>query len=449
MIKKIHLTSLLAVLFLTLGSSAFAQGGELSIGQKVKIKKQLNEGRNLVYAQDYRGAYTIFKKILSIDSENAEANFRSGQCLAAMGKPKLGKKYSLKALSIDSVVNDEVYFVLGESYHRLGELENAKKYYNVFKSKTKSKTWEDYEVDRLIAQCDYAKLMMENPVDVTITNMGSSINTFNPEYSASISANGKVLVFTSRRADTKGGQVDEQSDNLYFEDIYISLWNDTTKEWSKSKPVEGSINTERHDAVLSISPDGRSIYVYKNVLGETKSGDIYSARAGKENKFGTPKPIDEGRNVNSSYFEGSASVTGDEQVIYFVSDRPGGNGQADIYTAKRQGKKWSKPVNVGDSINSDGDEKGVFIHPNGQIMFFVSNGHNSLGSYDIFVSRRVDGNWTKAENLGYPINTVGEERTFSITADGTTAYISAEYDNSKGGSDIYLIDLTKLEILKK
>ena len=82
-------------------------------------------------------------------------------------------------------------------------------------------------------------------------------------------------------------------------------------------------------------------------------------------------------------------------------------------------------------------------------MFFVSNGHNSLGSYDVFVSRRVDGNWTKAENLGYPINTVGEERTFSITADGTTAYISAEYDNSKGGSDIYVIDLTKLEILKK
>mgnify|MGYP001012604517 CR=1 FL=1 len=143
MIKKIHLTTLLAVLFLTLGSSAFAQGGELSIGQKVKIKKQLNEGRNLVYAQDYRGAYTIFKKILSIDSENAEANFRSGQCLAAIGKPKLGKKYSLKALSIDSAVNDEVYFVMGESHHRLGKLEEAKKYYSIFQSKSTNATNED------------------------------------------------------------------------------------------------------------------------------------------------------------------------------------------------------------------------------------------------------------------------------------------------------------------
>jgi len=449
MIKKLHLSTLLLALCLIFGSSVLAQDANLSLGQKVKIKKQLNEGRNLVYAQDYRGAYTIFKKILSIDSDNAEANFRSGQCLSALGKPKLGKKYSLKALSIDSAVNEEVYFVLGESYHRLGELENAKKYYRVFKSKSKPKTWEDYDIDRLIAQCDYAKLMMQTPVDVTITNMGSAINTFNPEYSASVSANGKVLVFTSRRADTKGGQVDEQSDNLYFEDIYISLWNDTTKEWSKSKPVQGSVNTERHDAVLSISPDGRSLYVYKNILGETKSGDIYSARAGKENKFGTPKTIDEGRNVNSSYFEGSASVTTDEQVIYFVSDRPGGNGQADIYTARRQGDKWSKPVNVGDSINSEGDEKGVFVHPDGQTIFFVSNGHNSLGSYDIFVSRRVDGNWTKAQNLGYPINTVGEERTFSITADGKTAYISAEYDDSKGSSDIYVIDLTKLNLLKK
>lgn len=449
MTKKIYAHLLIALVAATFSSNVFSQGSNLSTGQKIKINKQLKEGRNLVYAQDYREAFPIFKKILSLDSSNAEANFRSGQCLAALGKPHLGKKYALRALNLDSSVNNEVYFVLAESYHRLGELENAKEYYGVFKSKTKSKTWEDYEIDRLIEQCEYAKKMMESPVDVKITNMGTAINTFNPEYSASISAEGKVLVFTSRRADSKGGQVDELGDNMYYEDIYISIWNDTTNQWSQSEPVEGSVNTERHDAVLSISPDGRSLYIYKNEIGETKSGDIYISRAGKDNKFGTPKSIDEGRNVNSSYFEGSASVTGDEQVIYFVSDRQGGKGQADIYTAKRQGDKWSKPVNVGESINSSGDEKGVYIHPDGQTMFFVSNGHNSLGSYDIFVSRRENGNWTKAENLGYPINTVGEEKTFSITADGKTGYISADYEDSKGGSDIYVIDLSMLNLLKK
>ena len=422
---------------------------KLSFSQRLKVKQQLKEGKILVYGSDYRGALSVFRKILSVDSANATANFRVAECHYNLGKPKLGIKYGERALRLDSLVNTDVYFVLGESYHRIGELEKAVKNYMVFKSKSSTKTNEDYEVDRLIKQCEYAKKMMLKPVNATITNMGRRINTFNPEYSASVTADGKVIVFTSRRADSEGGEIDEMSDRMYFEDIYISYWNDTNKEWSISEPVPGSVNSPTHDAVLSISPDGRSVYVYKNELGETKSGDVYIARKTEDNRFGRAKPVDEGRNVNSSYFEGSASAMQEGDVLYFVSDRPGGNGQADIYMAKKEGRDWGKAINLGDSINTSGDEVGVYIHPSGEYLFFTSNGHQSMGSYDIFISKKVDGIWSKAINLGYPINTVGEEKTISVTQDLTKAYISANRKGGKGGSDIYEVDLSQLDIFKK
>lgn len=450
MIKKYFFkTSLLLIVTLSFSSFSISQEKKLSMAQKIKIKKKLNQGKVLIYGGDYRNALFLMREVLSIDNTNAMANFRASQCHLNLGKPELGKKYAEKALKIDSNVNDEVFFVLGESYHRLGKLEEAKKYYLVFQNKSSNVTNEDYETAMRLKQCDFAKELMENPQDVTIENMGNEINTYNPEYSASISGDGKVLVFTSRRIDSEGGDVDEMSDQLYFEDIYISMWNDTTEEWSQSKPVDGSVNTETHDAVLSISPDGKSLYVYRNELGETKSGDIYISRKGKENKFGTAKPVDEGRNVNSSYFESSASVTEDGNTIYFVSDRKGGKGLADIYMSRKEGKGWGKAINLGDSINTSSDEKCVFIHPDGNLLFFTSEGHNSMGSYDIFVSERIKGRWTKAKNLGYPINTVKEEKTISVTKDGKTAYISASYKDSKGGSDIYRVDLTNLNILNK
>ena len=448
MIKKISFFLALSTVFTILSPSSTYSQQKLGLFKRIKIKKLLNEGKIMVYENNYRGALSEFRKVLSLDSSNATANFRVGQCHLNLDKPRLGKKYSLRAIRLDSNVNKDAYFVLAESFHRLGKLDEAKKNYQYFKNNSSKRTNQDYETDRLIAQCDYAKKMMQNPIDVKIKNMGRNINTFNPEYSPSISANGKVLVFTSRRADSKGGQIDEMSDNMYFEDIYISVYNDTTEEWSRSEPVDGSVNTESHDAVLSISPDGSSIYVYRNELGETKSGDIYVARKTESNKFGKAKSVDEGRNVNSSYFESSGCVTKDGNTIYFVSDRPGGKGQADIYMARRNGKEWSKPINLGDSINTSGDELSVFIHPSGQYIFFASNGHSSLGSYDIFASKKVDGKWSKAINMGYPINTVGAEKTISVTEDLKTAYVSSTYKGSYGSTDIFRIDISKLEVLK-
>jgi len=440
MTKNILPIIVLLLLSSSILNPSFAQQ-KTGFFQKIKIKKLLNEGKVLVYENDYRTALNVFRTVLSYDSSNATANFRVAECHLNLDKPRLGKKYALRAINLDSGTNKDVYFVLAESYHRLGELDLASESYQKFESKSSKNTNKNYETANRIKQCEYAKTSILNPVNATAENMGRRINSFNPEYAGSISSDGKTLVFTSRRADTKGGQIDEVSDNMYFEDIYISFWSDSLEEWSQSEPISGGINTTVHDAVLSISPNGNSIYVYKSENG----GDIFVSRKREDGSFGNAGTIDKGKNVNSSYFESSASVTEDENFIYFVSDRPGGKGQADVYTARKIGDEWTKPINLGDSINTEGDENSVFIHPDGDILFFTSTGHDGMGSYDIFYSKKVNGKWSKAKNLGFPINTVGAEKTISVTRDLKTAYVSSTYKGSYGSTDIFKIDLSKIE----
>ena len=240
---------------------------------------------------------------------------------------------------------------------------------------------------------------------------------------------------------------------LYYTDIYISTLDTVTGEWTKGKSVNGRVNTEFHDGALGFTPDGKML-VYRNITNVTGSGDIYIAKQSKSGKWGEPKPLLEkedkkiSKKINSSYFESSASMTGDGKAIYFVSERPGGEGRADIYVVKKEGGSWTEPRNLGASINTTGDEKCVFISLDGKRLFYSSNGfENSLGSYDIYMSEMDEqGVWSAPMNMGYPINTVKEEKTISVSPDGKTAYVSAYYKkDSKGGADIFSIDISKLK----
>lgn len=433
---------MLILLSLFIGLATYAQ-----IMDKVKIELKLSEGKQKLYSYNYRGALSLYREVISIDKNNASANFGIAQCQSGLQNYKLSLKYALKAKELDEKVDNELYYILGEAYHRTGELDKAKEAYEKFKIKLSARKQKEYEIDALIKQIDYAKAAMKSPVDVEVTNLGININTSAPEYGASISSDGKTLIFTSRRSDTKGGNVDQQFDHQYYEDIYISNWDEERGEWEEAESAEGRLNTEYHDACLNISPDGKFIYVYRNIPRATKSGDIYVSKKSKKGKWGSPKAISKGKEINSTYFESSASITADGNTLFFVSDRPGGKGLADIYVSKKDGRNWGEPINIGDSINTEMDEKFVFVHPNGKTLFFSSQGHDNLGGYDIFVSNHVDGKWSKPRNLGYPINTVGEEKTFSVTADGKTAYISSSYDDSRGGYDIYQIDISNLNLI--
>ena len=435
--------------FLTIAcSSAIAQkdttnkslfSGALATPRILAARHEFNDN-------NMRGSLLIYREVLQSDPNNAAALYGTSECYYHLKKYKLALEYLNKALASEPTISSESEFFLGQIYHRTAKLDDAIKAFQAFLAKEKPSTYEYELAVQYRDQCMYAKEMMQKPVEVTIENMGNLINSRYDDYTPSISADGKLLVFTARRNDTKGGRMDEQGDYKYFEDIYYSEYDETTSSWTQSVAVEGDLNTETYDAVLSIFPSGNGMYVYKNTVSST--GDIYFSEYRPSTKEWTaaqkmPRPI------NTSYFEGSISMTADGNTVYFVSERPEGEGQGDIYVSTKKGEHWSNPKNLGEVVNTDLDEKFVFIHPNGKTLFFASNGHQTMGSYDIFKTELVNGVWSKPINLGYPINTVNEESTFSLTADNKTMYIAAEYPDSYGDRDIYKVDISRYPVMSE
>jgi hypothetical protein len=151
-----------------------------------------------------------------------------------------------------------------------------------------------------------------------------------------------------------------------------------------------------------------------------------------------PKPIDFPIFENNSVVT-SLTISQDMNTIYFASNREGGYGGKDIYRITRMpDSTWSKPMNLGPTINTPYDEESPFIHPDGVTLYFPSQGHKNMGWFDIFYSiKDENGNWSAPENLGLPINSVLDDLYFIATFDGKTFYLSSNRDEGNGSMDIY------------
>jgi tetratricopeptide (TPR) repeat protein len=412
-----------------------------------KIKEVL--AKDKMSAQDYRGALKMYYDMLAKEPNNAAYNYNAGQCLLELKKYEDAVTYFETTLKQKPQYNEIIHLSLAKCYHSLGKLDESLAEVNDYLASSKKGKPKMYdEAVEVKNAATKAKELIQKPLNVTITNMGDVINSKYDDYAPSITADGKTMVFTSRREDTRGGGV--ELDGKYFEDIYMTNFDEKTGKWTTAEAIKGSLNSEAHDASLSISPDGNQIFVYKNIPDETRSGDIYASNLSKTGKWSTPRSISE--KINSSFFESSASLSSDGQVLYFVSERHGKNtiGNGDIYRVKKISKSdWGEPENLGGIVNTIEDEISVYIHPDGKTLFFSSKGHDGMGGYDIF--KTTLGNdclWSKPENLGYPINTTNDDLHFVLTADNTTAYYSRTSGPSAlGERDIYKIDMTKSGVM--
>jgi Tol biopolymer transport system component len=168
-------------------------------------------------------------------------------------------------------------------------------------------------------------------------------------------------------------------------------------------------------------------------------------------KWSAPKNI--GKPINSSYVEIGACISSDGQRLFFCSERPGsgdqkGYGQSDIWMSTRISKKeWGPPVNLGPDINTPMDEGGIFLDPDGKTLFFSSDGHNTMGGYDIFMTRYENGKWSKPVNLGYPINSVRDDKSFVLTTDNQWGYFDSNRPGGTGERDIYKVDMSRYHIM--
>lgn len=395
--------------------------------------------------EDYKAALRLYRDIYVNEAENALINYRIGQCHLALRSVNEALEYFEKAYKLDNYLQG-IHLSLGQAYHLKGDLDRAVEEYNKYKQTLSAGKLAKDNVTFYLEQCEYAKSIMGNPIKVTIKNMGSNINSEYPDYAPSVTLDGKTLIFTSRRSDTKGKGRDNY-DHGYFEDVYVSTYDESTNSWSPATGIKGRINTAFHDASMSISPDGSEIFVYKNAPTTTKSGDIYVSRKGSTGKWSKPKAV-LGKSINTSYFESSACLSADGNMLYFVSERKKGFGHGDIYRSKRISRtEWGEAENLGPVINTDKDEIGVFIHPDGKTLFFSSKGHNCIGGYDIFRSEFMDGKWSTPVNLGYPINTSGDDVHFVMTTDNQIGYYASLRSDGFGEKDIFEINFEKYDIV--
>jgi len=437
-------------LFLTNAYFSFAQDNipfdkdYFSDEQKKALKdaiKEIKKGDDYIDADIavYSLALEHYLKANDFNPNNALLNYKIGKCYIKTIQKTNAIPYLELAETLNPDVRPDLLYLLGQGYHLNLDLDKAVDKYKEYKGTLSpfelAKVGD--EVDKKIEECGVAKEMVNNPIRVFIDNMGPAINSEFPEYSPFITADEKVIMFTSSRDNTTGGKVDPL-DLLYYEDIYRAVKEGEV--WLSPKNPGKPLNTDNHDAIVGVSPDGKHALIY---IGKDHGGDIYECDVKEDGTWKNPNRLP--KEINTDYHETSASFSPDMNAIYFVSDKPEGYGGRDIYISElltKEGKdklKYDDAINLGAMINTPYDEEGVFMHPDGKTLYFSSKGHRSMGGYDIFYSVIEDGMWSAPVNIGYPVNTPDDDVFFSISMDGKHGYYSSFNPDGYGHRDLYVI----------
>ncbi len=381
-----------------------------------------------------------------LSPQNANVNYKIGIAyLGISGEKQKAVPFLEKAVASTSASYKDNFketnapldanFYLGRAYHRNLEFDKAISAYKQYLSE--GKVYDEDEkasVKMLIQNCQNAKLIVESPLSAESEPIGENINSVFDEYAAVVDAAEKTLIFTSRRSNSVGGLKD--LDDKFFEDIYISKKDSVTGVWGVPVSIGNQINTDGHEASISLSADGNELYIYRDDVGD---GNIYVCKR-SNNVWG--EPIQLNANINSPFRESHVGASSDGQILYFTSNRSG-YGEMDIFFSKRlPSGDWGIAENLGSRVNTKYDEEAPFIHPDGKTLFFSSKGHNSMGGFDIFFCiLQDDGKWSSPFNLGFPMNTPDDDYFFVMSTDGKRAYYSSTSFDGKGGKDIYMVRL--------
>ena len=381
---------------------------------------------------DYGSAIKMINESLKIEPNYLDAYLSLGGIYADLNDYQQSVSNFQKAFAIDSAFAQDYFLPYSISLAGCGRFEDALRAVNTFLSaphlndrsikagQFRKKTYE--------FAIEYAKSHPEKNYVFAPQNLGDSINTSDLEYFPSLTIDGQKMIFTKR---IKNKESFYESDRV-------------NGDWGKAFPLEGKINSNDFNVgAQNISQDGEwLVFTGCNFPQGNGSCDLYISYLTKN---GWSEPQNLGWDVNTEFWESTPSLSPDKRDLYFSSDRPGGYGGRDIWVSHHNENGWSKPENLGPEINTPGDESTPFIHADNQTLYFNSSGLPGYSEKpDLFVTRKqADGKWSKPENLGYPINTIGDEGSMIVDADGKTAYYSSDKIDSKGGLDIYTFELRK------
>jgi len=416
--------------------------------QENTFKQNFKEANTLIEENQFKVALPIWLKLQKQQPTNSNLNYKIGLCYMESSNQK-GKALSYLTTASKNITTNydpfahsekkapvEVYYYLARAQHLNYKLDKAISNYDTFRDGISKKHYLYKDIDRQKKYCDNAKIAIASPIKTKITNMGNVINSKYEDYSPAILFDESTIYFTSRRLrnDSSNLYTTEIADGKFYEDIYVA--HQYNGSWSKPEPI--NINTSGHEAVVNISSDGKTLFLYQDDKGD---GNIYQSTLMEDGEWSYPTSLNS--NINQKSQETHAHLSPDGKSLYFVSDRKNGTGGKDIYVCKQlTNGNWDAPQNVGNAINTTADEDGVFIHPDGKTMYFSSTGHNSIGGYDVFSSKLDEnGNWSKPVNMGYPINSTDNDLFFVTSADGKRGYYSSYQEDGFGEKDIYRISL--------
>lgn len=390
------------------------------------------KGQSALYQSNSSEAIHCFEKAIDLDSTFIEPNIMLAEWYLDTHKPMQAKKYYYAAVAINPAFFPQAWMELGKLELDEGNFEQAKANYQWFLQYDKRG---DHRTDALLGvkTADFRKYALAHPVPFNPENLGPNVNSVDDEYLPALTVDGGTLVFTRRfpRKPTTTATTAEE------EDFYIS--QRTASGWSKAIRMAEPVNSNDNEGAQCVSQDGRVMFF--TACGRRDGGgrcDIYMC-TNKGDKWSRPRNL--GPDVNSAAWESQPSFSIDGKTLYFSSDRKGGYGGKDIWKTVFMNGHWTAPENLGPTINTPGDESSPYIHYDDKTLYFSSNGHAGMGGLDLFLSHCTDTGWETPTNLGYPINSAGDESGLIVAANGSTAIYASEREGGFGGQDLYAFEL--------
>lgn len=384
-----------------------------------------------VEKENFASAAGLLLQAIETDKNYVDAYLVLADIYGKIKNYKSSIEYFEKAFALDSVYTLDDKFSYSKQLAGDGQFAKALAAINELMTKKPPKnpvSLEKMEKRRRSYQfaVDYEK---NHPVKNYVfapQNLGSSINSDESEYFPSLSIDGSELIFTRR--------LNDRNEDFFTSDLKDNHWENATS-------IEGNINTVQSEAAQTVSADGQWLIFTAN--GRKDSYGNYDLYFSQYTPWGWGDAVNLGGLVNSDQWDSQPCLSPDKRDLYFASRRLGGFGGSDIYVCHlKSNGRWSEPENMGGAINTPGDDQCPFIHADNQTLYFTSNGWQGYGENDLFFARKgYNGTWSKPVNLGYPINTIDDEGTLFIAADGKTAYYASDRSDSKGGLDIYTFEL--------
>lgn len=420
-------------------------------GQGLSSSERKKFADDMLVIGEFEVARQIYVELSEVQ-ESADVTYKLGICVTELEDEMAALPYFLKAeqlgqsnsishhLKYDKIADRyfsfDLDFNIGRGYHLTEDFHNAVKYYTKY-LECKLDMRDRTDAERLLAQVQNA-VELKNESDFTgkIMPIGHDVNSNYDEYAPLVSQDSSMIIFTRRQPNAHRRSVNK--DGTHKEDIFITQQRKDGK-WFLPYRFDSRINRETKDdrAVSLNENDSKLIIKYEG------SGLHEVTRNGKD----WSDPVKLSKTINSRKLDVALTIAGD--VMILASDRAGTFGGLDLFVSTLGADgDWSAPKPLGQEINTGFNENSPFLDPIDKTLYFSSQGHNSMGGYDIFKARYnpTTATWDKAENIGYPINSSGDDMYFTYHSSSKYAYYSSHRRNSKGGLDIYKVDFNQAAV---